>query len=114
MTGRLRLGKISIFIRDTARILPSTMAKTATITDTGCLNAKTIGFIGAMPRRAQTLGLRLTLYYIMPASRAEEMLPSLETSNSSAFAPFVPDGPEHGSAGIERGYLLVGRFGVTG
>jgi hypothetical protein len=34
------------------------------------------------------------------------MLPSLETSNSSAFALFVPDGPGRGLAGIERGYNL--------
>src|SRR5438270_294696 len=45
MTGRLRLGKMSIFMRQTARPLPATMATMATITATGWRNAKRIGFM---------------------------------------------------------------------
>src|SRR5271170_5657022 len=48
MTGRFRLGKMSIDIRVTAKRLPSATALTSTITVYGRLMAKTIGFIGSV------------------------------------------------------------------
>src|SRR5262245_54137178 len=56
MTGRLRSGKTSIFIRCTARTLPPTIATMATMTVMGCRSAKTIGFMRVIPQ-AKWFGL---------------------------------------------------------
>src|SRR4051812_9065693 len=50
MTGRFKFGKMSIGMRRTARTLPSATATTATITVSGRLMAKSIGFMGSLPR----------------------------------------------------------------
>src|ERR1035437_10255375 len=52
MTGRLRFGKMSIDIRDTASRLPSATVTTATITVNGRRMANEIGFMKAGPRVA--------------------------------------------------------------
>src|SRR5437773_426293 len=49
MTGRLRLGKTSTFIRHSARPLPTSRPARATRTVIGWRMAKTIGFIGTLP-----------------------------------------------------------------
>ena len=49
MTGRFRLGKMSIGIRNTAKTLPSTMPRITTMTVNGRRKAKLIGFM-AKPR----------------------------------------------------------------
>src|SRR5262249_43529348 len=56
MTGRLRSGKTSIFMRCTARTLPPTIATMATMTVMGCRSAKTIEFIRVVPQ-AEWFGL---------------------------------------------------------
>src|SRR5262245_32762058 len=48
MTGRLRLGKMSTFMRDTARPLPNTMPAMATMTLMGWRRAKVIGFMRSL------------------------------------------------------------------
>src|SRR4051794_35924916 len=57
MTGRLRLGKMSMGMRNTARTLPRTTAATSTMTVRGRLKAKTIGFIGMVHARPGRLAL---------------------------------------------------------
>src|SRR4051794_5614164 len=57
MTGKLREGKMSIFIRDRARALPRTMARTATMTVYGRRRAKMIGFMAVdLPPRNPSPG----------------------------------------------------------
>src|SRR5262245_57566114 len=51
MTDRLRLGKMSIFMRVSARPLPTRMAPMAATTVMGRLSAKVSGFMEGLPRK---------------------------------------------------------------
>ncbi len=65
----------------------------------GCSNSKWRAGL----RQRQEVEDSTYLTSIMPVSFAEEMSQTLKSSNSSGFAPFVPDDLMLGRAGIGRG-----------
>src|SRR5579859_1162042 len=77
MTGRLRLGKMSTFMRQKASALPKMMARMPTITVIGCRKANIIGFIVNLPSGE-------------PAAQARDFL----ALRALFFSPFLLDDPE--------------------
>src|SRR5262245_59013836 len=79
MTGTLRSGKMSTFMRLTARTLPATRAAMATITVIGCRRANTMGFIGVslgrwIPQMVQEWQTQLLPLTSSPARRGGQRL----------------------------------------
>src|SRR5713226_8776593 len=97
MTGRFRLGKISIFIRDTAKTLPRTMDRTATITVYGCRSANMMGFMGAQSQK----GAEGRRFYVSRPRSGEP---------ASAKATWVASAPGGGFRRLHLSYLYYARF----
>src|SRR5438045_10580 len=89
MTGKFRLGKMSIFMRVTASALPTTMPIMATMTVIGCRRAKTIGFM-LMFLRARGASEAESLERALLMALAQAGDAALETAERGPQSPRRP------------------------